>query len=81
MSPIDENKVTKFLEDWNKNLGREQNPLWIAIEGVSTLGAVTVSDDETVTFNANKGYLVKGFLNKETGEVKTFTIQLFTRTK
>jgi hypothetical protein len=69
------NSIENILRELNSGVDKN----WVAAPGIAALTSVTVSEAETsignnpqVTFNASRGVIVKIFINKKTGETKTY---------
>ncbi len=77
MPPIDQSKINAFLAEWNS--GRpDGQPLWVEVQGLSSLMTVTLGESGNVIFQGNQGFVVKAFLNVETQEVKMLNVRRFT---
>lgn len=64
--------------NWQNWLNRAYPPgPWVALGGFYTITRMELGANNQVTFNANVGYPLKGFLNNATGEVKTFDARKF----
>ena len=81
MPPIDQTMVNEFLATLNadQTVPAGTPPVWIELEGGNVLTKYDLNASGQVVFQANAGYLVKGFLNTRTGEVKLFSVQRFVR--
>jgi len=50
---------------------------WQVIDGVQSLTTVNRQPPNAVSFAIGSGLLVKGFLNRRTGEIKLFPAKMF----
>lgn len=50
---------------------------WEPIDGVQSLTTVTRQAPSGVSFNVGSGVLIKGFINRATGEIRLFPAKLF----
>lgn len=73
MPPLIQAKIDTFLIALNAG----HPGLWVELPGTHALMKVQVGDTG-VFYPPNIGFVVKGFLNTQTGEVKTFNARIFT---
>ena len=71
MPPRDIRQVVRELSD--STGGAE----WEPIEGVQSLTTVSRQAPNGVSFNMGSGVLVKGFINRRTGEIRLFPAKMF----
>lgn len=64
----DSKKIDAIIVNLKKETGSDA---WKVAEGYHSLGAVDVGLTG-VTFNLDKGLIVKAFVNEDTGEVRTY---------
>lgn len=77
MPPINQTKINSFLSKWNE--GRNvDDPLWIEITGTNALVQMDINHSTSITFHANRGFPLKGFINTETQEIRIFDARRFT---
>jgi hypothetical protein len=71
MPPRDTRQVIRELSD------STGSPDWEPIEGVQSLTTVNRQAPSGVSFNMGSGLLVKGFINRRTGEIRLFPAKMF----
>lgn len=69
----DQKKVEKHLSALHKRFGGE----WIAVSGFGAITDIELISPGKHNFKPNFGYVVKRFINKNTGEMKIFPASLF----
>lgn len=67
----DEAKIEKILKLLNTGIRDKSKWEWEEADGYHSLGSVTIKDGN-VNLNADRGTLVKIFLNKMTGEIRPY---------
>ena len=69
---------TRTVREINDYLnGLVPGETWQPFDGVQALTTVTRQPPNDVNFNIGSGVLIKGFVNRTTGEIKLFPARLF----
>jgi hypothetical protein len=74
MASENPHKVQSKLDELNSE---EFSTPWVEIKGFVSMTGVDYPDTGGIKFDSKRGYPVKAFLNKDTGEVKLFTAKIF----
>lgn len=65
-------EIVSGLNESTRILGEK----WIPIPGVQALTSVDRTSDINISFKLGSGVLIKGFVNKTTGEMKLFPAKM-----
>lgn len=73
---VQENR--QLVQNWIDWLNTTSGPgPWVEMNGFTALTVVTIEDNGTITFNPNRGFPLKSFLNTLTGEIRSFSATKF----